>query len=229
MELQLVVLDREERIGAPLQLVRVTAARLRAAAPLIGEQDLLAVVAERGRVPERHVRIGRRVEPDRMRGIADVEEQTEARAGAACQADLGIDSDVVALIGSARRSRVAAARSARCPGRPSGLRARRPSRCCAGRPSRCCTGRPSRCRTGRGGARRSGFRTRLRVERIAVRIARRHGQSVEDARGADDCRLRRGGERHLDHFEPEARRVRIVDPAVRTPRQLVGGAHSRGP
>ena len=125
VELELVVLDREERVGAPLRLVRIAAARLRAAAPLVGEQDLLAVVAERRRVPERHVGVRRRVDADRVRRIVDVEEQAEARARATREADLRIDGDVVALIGTARRpcvrSGVAAARTGRgAPGAASG-------------------------------------------------------------------------------------------------------------
>ena len=108
VEHQLVVLDRKERVGAPLHLVGLAAARRPASAPFIGEQNLLAVVAERRRMPERHVRIRGSVEPDRMRGIADVEKQAEPRAGAARQADLRVDRDVMALIRAGRRPRIAA-------------------------------------------------------------------------------------------------------------------------
>src|SRR5687767_10619809 len=58
VEHHLVVLDRKERVGSPLRLVGVAAAWRVAAAPFIGEEDLLAVVTERRGVPERHVLIG---------------------------------------------------------------------------------------------------------------------------------------------------------------------------
>src|SRR5690606_6999698 len=97
VEAQLAVLDREDRVGAPLVLVGLAAAGLRAAAPLVGEEDLRAVVAERGGVPEGEVRVGGGVGADRVRDVADVEQQAVAAAGAAGEADLGIDGDVVAL------------------------------------------------------------------------------------------------------------------------------------
>src|SRR5204863_2079067 len=101
---QLAVLNREQRVGAPFLLVGDTAARLRAASPFVAEQELGAVVVERRRVPERHVGVGRRIEPDRMLGIVNVEQKTEAGAGAAGEPDLGIDRDVVTLIGPRRRA-----------------------------------------------------------------------------------------------------------------------------
>ena len=110
MELHLAALDREQGVGAPLVLVGRAAARLAAAAPFVAEQELGAVVVERRRVPERHVGVGGRVDADRMLGIVDVEQQAQARAGAAREPDLGIDGDVVALIRALGGALVAAAR-----------------------------------------------------------------------------------------------------------------------
>ena len=50
-EHQLLVDDVEDRVGAPVRQIGRAAARPRAAAPLVGEDDLRAVVVERGRVP----------------------------------------------------------------------------------------------------------------------------------------------------------------------------------
>ena len=83
VKLQLAVLNREERVGAPLLLVRHAAARLAATSPFVAEQELCAVVVERRRVPERHVGVGRRIEENGVLRIADVGQQTEASAGAA--------------------------------------------------------------------------------------------------------------------------------------------------
>ena len=73
-----------------------------AAAPLVGEQDLGAVVVERRRVPVGEVGVGHGVEAHRMRRIADVEQEAVALARAAGETDRRIDRDVVAL-GRARR------------------------------------------------------------------------------------------------------------------------------
>src|SRR6185295_5037578 len=109
-------------------------ARRRAAAPLVAEQDLLAVVAEGGRVPERHVRIGDEVDTLRMRGVADVEQQAEARARAAGEADFRIHRDVVALVRPGRRPLVAAAAPAASrTGRTGRTRSRAGRTCRAGR------------------------------------------------------------------------------------------------
>src|SRR5881296_606565 len=75
----------------PLFLVGGAAPRLPAAAPLVAEEDLRAVVVERRRVPERHVRVRHGVDADRMLRIVDVQQETEARARAAGGTNLRID------------------------------------------------------------------------------------------------------------------------------------------
>ena len=99
LERQLVIDDVEDRVGAPVRRIGRAAARLRAAAPLVGEEHLRAVVVERRRVPVGEVRVGRRVEAHGIRRVADVEQQAVAGAGAAGEADFRIDRDVVALVG----------------------------------------------------------------------------------------------------------------------------------
>ena len=94
-ELHLPVDDVEDRVRAPARLVGVTATRLGAAAPLIGEHDLGAVVVERGRVPVGEVRVRDLVDPDGVRRVADVDQDAVALAGARGQADLRIGGDVV--------------------------------------------------------------------------------------------------------------------------------------
>ena len=79
--------------------------RRRAAAPLIGEHDLLAVVAEDGRVPEREVRVGLGVEAHRLLGIRDVDEQAVAAARAGEQVHRRIRRHVVAVARTGRRRR----------------------------------------------------------------------------------------------------------------------------
>ena len=79
-------------------LVGHPAARLRAAAPLVGEDDLGAVVVERRRVPVREVRVGDRVETNRVGRVADVEQDAVALARARSQPDLGVRGDVMARV-----------------------------------------------------------------------------------------------------------------------------------
>ena len=97
LELQLAVREREDRVGAPLLRIGRAALGLAAAAPLVGEQELGAVVVEGGRVPVGEVRVGHGGDPLRVGRIADVEQQAVALAGAAGQTDRGIERDVVAL------------------------------------------------------------------------------------------------------------------------------------
>ena len=175
--------DREDRVGAPLHLVGRPAARRGAAAPLVGEQHLRAVVAERRRVPEREVRVGDGGDALRVRRIADVEQQAVAAARAAGVADRRIDGDVVALRRSLANPRATAA-----------------------------------ARATAGGAAWSGPTTATRrtigvldaVLRRARGVDRRRGEILEDARLADARGLLRMRHRHLDHFDAELRRVRIV-------------------
>src|SRR6266566_2294720 len=55
LELHLAVLEREQRVRAPVRVVVVAALGLPAAAPLVREQDLGAGVVERRGVPVREV------------------------------------------------------------------------------------------------------------------------------------------------------------------------------
>ena len=97
LELHLPVDDREESVGAPLVLVGGAATGRRPATPFVSEENLRAVVAEGGRVPERKIRIRRGGNPNRMGHVADVEQKTVAAAGTAREADGRIDGDVVTL------------------------------------------------------------------------------------------------------------------------------------
>ena len=169
MELHLLVLDGEERIRAPLQLVGRAAARLAAAAPFVAEQHLGAVVVERRGVPERHVRIGDFVDADGVNRIADVEQQAETSARAAGQADIRIHRDVVALVRSPWRARRPAAAAAAPRPAPPG----------------------PRCRS-------SGRRLAiLLIRRAALLIPRRDRQVLEDAGRTDNGRSYWGAQRHL--------------------------------
>ena len=184
-----------------------------AAAPLVGEQHLGAVVAEGRRVPERHVDVGDLVDADRIGDFADVEQQPVAAARAAGKADVGIDGDVMALIRSARRTAgpATAARRRHRRGRTAAAHLphlRRTCRTCTGAPA---APAPATCRTG------------VRAALGRLDAARRRRETVEDARRAHDRRLLRRRERHPDHFDAEARASsdrrcrRRSSPAVRPP------------
>src|SRR5437870_9393521 len=136
-----------------------------------------------------------------MLGIVDIEQKTEAAARAAGEADLRIDRDVVTLIRTRRWTLIAAARSVGGAASPA-LSARR-----------------------RGS--RRGLAVAL-ILRGALLVARRHRQTLEDARRAHDRRALRRTQRDLDHFQPETRGIRIVDAAVLAPRHFFGRTHRRG-
>ncbi len=92
-----ILADDERGVAAHLQRMhRLTVGR-GAAAPLVGEDDLRAVVREHGRVPQREVGVGDGIEPHRALGITDVDEQAVAAAGTGEQADRGIRRHVVAV------------------------------------------------------------------------------------------------------------------------------------
>src|SRR5688572_5858654 len=91
------VFDREDGIAAPLLLVARAAPGGTPATPLVGEQDLRAVVVERGRVPEGEVRVGHRVDPDGVHRILDVQQEAMSLACAAGETKGWVDRDVVAL------------------------------------------------------------------------------------------------------------------------------------
>ena len=115
-ELHLPVDDVEEGVGAPLRSVGRPAAGARAAAPLVGEDHLGAVVVERRRVPVRVVRVTHRIEPHRVHRIGDVEQDAVALAGAGGEAELGVGRDVVAGVGVGQRGVRRAGRVQSAPG-----------------------------------------------------------------------------------------------------------------
>src|SRR5690606_40446511 len=92
---ELPVLDREDRVPAPLGGVACAALCLAAAAPLVGKDDLAAVVVEGRGVPVREVRVGSGVDPHRIDRIADVEQQAVAFTRTAGESDCRVDGDVV--------------------------------------------------------------------------------------------------------------------------------------
>src|SRR6185437_2078660 len=87
----------EDRVGAPVDRIGGAALGLCTAAPFIGEQQLRRVVRERGRVPEGEVGIRDGLQPHRVRGILDVEQQPVARARAGGVVRRRIYGNVVAL------------------------------------------------------------------------------------------------------------------------------------
>ena len=100
---ELAVDDVVDRVRAPAEVVGGPAARRGAAAPLVGEDDRLAVVRERRPVPVGVVGVGDGVDPDRVGRVADVEQQAVPLAGAGGEPDLRVGRDVVARV--ARRAR----------------------------------------------------------------------------------------------------------------------------
>ncbi len=96
------VRDGGDHIGAPGRRILGPATRADAAAPLVGEDHLVAGVVEGRRVPVGHVRIEHLRGPRRVLRIGDVQQDAVAAAGAARQSDLRIDGDVVALVGLGR-------------------------------------------------------------------------------------------------------------------------------
>ena len=98
LELHLVVrVDREDRVGAPLLRIGRAALRRAAAAPLVGEQHLGAVVVERGRVPVGEVRVGDGVDAHRVRRDRGCRAAGRSPRTRRRRADRRIHRDVVAL------------------------------------------------------------------------------------------------------------------------------------
>src|SRR5262247_2750044 len=95
--------DIEDRIGAPLRLVGRSAPGRGPTTPFIGEDNLGTVVTDRRRVPVREVRIGYLVNPDRVSGIGDVDQNAVALACGRSYADRRVRGDVVARVGDRRR------------------------------------------------------------------------------------------------------------------------------
>ncbi len=99
-ELELAVDDVVDRVRAPGQRVVGAAARPAAAAPLVGEDDLGAVVVEGRRVPVGEALVDDLVDALRVQRVGDVEQDAVARAGAGGDPALGEHGDVVALVGA---------------------------------------------------------------------------------------------------------------------------------
>src|SRR5688572_9011208 len=97
LKLELPILDGEDRVGAPLLLVGRPALWRTTTAPFVGEQQLRAIVIERGRVPVGEVGVGDRVEPDGIHRVLDVEQESVPLARTAGETEGRIDRDVVAL------------------------------------------------------------------------------------------------------------------------------------
>ena len=219
------IVERENGVGAPLRLVEVPALRLSTTAPLVGEEQLGAVVVERRRMPIGKIRVRHRADASRMRRVPNVEQQSVAAARAARETNGRIDSDVMALVGTGPLPgdvehavddclRVVAQRLTVGRGR---------------RASRRATARLDDAVEQRG--REARWQHALRAKEVddvtpmgprAVRNARglgdvllrlamlrRRREGIEDPWRAHDRGLLRRGERHLDDFDPEQRAVGV--------------------
>ena len=102
LALQLVVFDGGDQVGTPVGGRVRRATRADATAPLVGEDDLVAGVAEGRRVPVGHVRIEHLGDACRIVGIGDVQQEAVAAAGPGRAVDGRIDGDVMSLVGLGR-------------------------------------------------------------------------------------------------------------------------------
>ena len=98
-KLELAINDVVNGVSAPIQRVIGAAARPATAAPLVGENNLAAVVVERRRVPVCKALVDDYVNALWIQRIGDVEQNAVARARAAGDAEVRKHGDVVALIG----------------------------------------------------------------------------------------------------------------------------------
>ena len=106
-ELELAVDDIVYGIGTPVERIVSAAARSAAATPFVGEDDLGAVVVERGRVPVGEAGIDRGVHALRIERVGNIEEDAVTRTRAGGYVALGKYGDVVALVGAPRLLRIA--------------------------------------------------------------------------------------------------------------------------
>src|SRR5690606_32184074 len=97
--LELAILQREDGVGTPLRPVGRATARGHTSAPLVGEDDGTAVVAEGGGVPVGEVRVAHLVDAGRVGRVRDVEQDAVAAARASRQAEVRVRGDVVAVLG----------------------------------------------------------------------------------------------------------------------------------
>src|SRR5688572_28281244 len=96
-ELQATILDLENRIRTPVLPVTCPAPGRRATTPFVGEQDLRAIVIERGGMPVRKIRIGGRVHSNRVQRITDIDQESVSFARSCGQANRRVHRDVVTL------------------------------------------------------------------------------------------------------------------------------------
>src|SRR5262249_41678999 len=104
-KVQLVVLQTEDRVGAPFVGIVGTTARTEPASPFIGKEYLRTVVRERGGVPVGVVGIVHSIEALPVHGILDVEHYTVAGTRASRQTDGRIPRNVMALVSIFRLDR----------------------------------------------------------------------------------------------------------------------------
>ena len=239
------VVDGEDRVGSPFLGIRGTALGTAAAAPLIGEEHLRAIVVERGRVPIREVRVAHRRDPLRVGRVADVEQQAVALARATGQTDAGEEGDVVTL-----RRAGARALHVRVHAEPlldDGLHPRAERGAVGGsHGGTTCTAARLDHAVEQHVGELVGKHERLVLDRHdegAARLGLGHlgqvirgfavvwgtDEVVEDARRAHDLRLLGVRERDLDDFDSEECRVGIlVRGRAHAARQLGGRANARG-
>src|ERR1700678_765797 len=96
---QLVVMQMEDGVRAPVVRIVRTAARAEATTPLVGEDDFAAVVRERSGVPVGIVRVVDGVNAFRVNRVFDVEQNAVAGTRSGRETNRRIHGDVVALIG----------------------------------------------------------------------------------------------------------------------------------
>src|SRR5688500_14909791 len=97
LELELPILDGENRVGTPFLLVGCPALGCAAAAPFVGEEQLRSIVVEGCRVPVGEVGVGDGVEPNGIHRVLDVQQETVPLTRTAGETEGRIDGDVVAL------------------------------------------------------------------------------------------------------------------------------------
>src|SRR5262249_39599228 len=99
LQLQLPIDDFEDGVAAPLNGITLAASRPCASTPLVGEDDLRAVVVEGCGVPIREILVPGIIETDGMNRIRNIEQNAIAGTRARRQPDFRKDRDVVALVG----------------------------------------------------------------------------------------------------------------------------------
>ena len=85
--------------------MRKRAAGSAAAAPLVGEENLGAVVVKGRRVPVGEPGVYHFVDSHRVFRIGDIDQDAVAGAGTRCKSNLGVRGDVVTLVGHSRQLR----------------------------------------------------------------------------------------------------------------------------